>query len=119
MKKIPDMKISPLDDRIIIYSIVAWHKKTFPNISPLDQVKKLEEEKQEFFESNYSIKEYVDVLIVAIVLKYRFDIETGLAFAGQYWHKFKKKDVFKELKVKMNKNVHRRWDFINGVYHHF
>lgn len=110
MRKIPDMKISPLDDRMIIYSILAWHKKTFPNISPLDQVKKLEEEKQEFFASNYSIQEYVDVLIVAIVLKYRFDIETGLAFAGKYWDNFNKDNIIRELKHKVWVNTHRKWN---------
>ena len=110
MRKIPDMKISPLDDQMIIYSIVSWHKKTFPNISPLDQVKKLEEEKKEFFASKYSIKEYVDVLIVAIVLKYRFDIETGLAFAGQYWNNFNKDNIIRELKHKFWVNTHRKWN---------
>ena len=99
-----------IGDQRFICSMLEWHERVFPDISPQEQLEKLEEEKQEFFASNYSIKEYVDVLIVAIILNYRFGIETGLAFAGQHWHNFKKSDINKEIRKKMRENVGRKWD---------
>jgi len=103
-------EISKFNDITLINTIVSWSKKVFPNLTPLAESKKLLEEEKEFLDSKCSIKEFVDILIVAIILKYRFNCDNGINIAQRYWHLFNKDDIIRELKLKAWKNMKRKWD---------
>ena len=99
--------------------ISDWSKKVMPNLTFDSQKLKMREEYEEYITAskNNKIEEYADMVIVAIILKIRFGSDFGYNFINRYRYSYEK--VWKAVNKKMNKNVHRRWNFTNGVYHHF
>lgn len=101
----------------IINDVCEWHKETFPDITKEDQIRKLEEELNEYYEC-YDYSELADVLICAIVLWKRFKSEVGKCVF------YYSKSIIKETRAnmivadKLRINKKRIWQKVDGVYRH-
>ena len=100
--------------------IVAWHKKTFPDITMGELLLKLEEELTETFDAinakaENAMEEQADVYIVAVALMERFNSKIGLHF---YTISHTDKLLMKAVRHKLDKNKKRIWHKVDGVYRH-
>lgn len=98
--------------------VVNWHKETFPDATKEEQLKKLEEELNEFYQDLHNM-ELADVLICAIVLIERFKSPIGrVVFNGFANHPdfYPSLDEIISKKIQINKS--RTWQKIDGVYRH-
>ena len=110
-----------------ILSIAKWHEETFPDATLEGQLKKYEEERDEFISSDFKdLSELADMFIVACGIA-RFDIKLGFSalLNVSFWRSFIKmqdfdKDNFvKVIEQKMEKNRKRVWTkTAEGSYHH-
>lgn len=103
--------------------IAKWHKKTFPNATLESQLLKLEEESKELVEARNSdsakyFEELADVVIVATVLKIRFNSKLAERFFEIDIAYNPKTPFGKIVDKKMDINAKRKWKFENGVYRH-
>ena len=101
----------------IIKDVCEWHEKTFPDITKEDQIKKLEEELNEYYEC-YDYSELADVLICAIVLRERFG--SGIGKCVFYYAKSIIQETRANMIVadKLRINKKRIWKKVDGVYRH-
>lgn len=103
--------------------IVKWHKKTFPDITLVGMLLKLEEEIQEFLEAlhsgseTHSQEELADVYIVATVLKERFHSALGGYFKDLLYN-YPKSYLEDTVKRKLKINKGRTWKTKKGVIRH-
>lgn len=96
----------------LIKDVVAWHTRTFQNTTEQEQMQKLREEYNEYMEAKevhclkkYAQEEKADVIIVLIVLAYRYDnFVAKLALNNR----FNKKMIY-EVEKKMEINRNRKW----------
>lgn len=99
--------------------IIEWHAKTFPDATLEGQLIKLEEEINEYINSETreeKIKESADIYIVLCGLK-RWDSYIG-KFIIQQWFSGAD-DLYNAVVEKMNKNKARIWaKTVEGSYHH-
>lgn len=100
--------------------IAQWSRKTFPNLTKEQQLRKLEFESIEFVnskEAHESLEELADICIVCAILERRFDC----CFAGilscclinRYGD-----DLKQAIDIKMDINSERKWNLIKGEYRH-
>lgn len=112
-----------------IDSVMAWHRKTFPNATANGQLNKWDEEYAEFRDACRhgtileQIRELVDLFVVACGIM-RFNTEAG-CMKMLHWCELRKEHAFflptvrEELNKKMRKNRARKWEYLgNGNYHH-
>ena len=101
----------------IINDVTNWHRETFPDADAESQIKKLEEELREYYDS-YDDSELADVLICSIALWRRFKQNIGQAvfvYAKSITSGSKANRIVGE---KMRINRLRKWQKINGIYRH-
>lgn len=102
---------------MIINDVANWHKETFVLATKEQQIKKLEEELNEYYEK-YDDLELADVLICSISLWRRFRCPIGHAvflYASSIIPGDKANRIVAE---KMRINRLRKWIFVDGVYRH-
>ena len=99
--------------------IIEWHTKTFTDATIEGQLIKLEEEMNEFLNSETKeekLKEAADIYIVLCGLK-RWDSQIG-KFVMYYGFSYED-DLYIAVVEKMNKNKARIWaKTTEGTYHH-
>lgn len=99
--------------------IIEWHTKTFPDATMEGQLIKLEEEMNEFSNSETKeekLKEAADIYIVLCGLK-RWNCQIG-NFVMYYSFSYED-DLYEAVVEKMNKNKARIWaKTTEGTYHH-
>ena len=99
--------------------IIEWHSQTFPDATMEGQLIKLEEELNEFLNSETKeeeLKEAADIYIVLCGLK-RWDSRIG-NFVMYYGFSYED-DLYEAIVEKMNKNKARVWaKTAEGTYHH-
>jgi len=107
-----------------IDTIIAWHKNTFKDGTLEGQLKKYDEEKEEFAKSDRKdLSELADMFIVACGVA-RFDMCWGIYTLNNvsFWRDVSGFDTCKlceaiEKKMKINKK--RKWKkTADGTYHH-
>ena len=94
--------------------IVRWHSRTFKDCTYEGQLKKLEEEFEEY-EKSGADEELADIIIVSAALAFRFNSFIGKFLVKHLYTKDKKKIVEEKMKI----NQKRIWAKRNGNYHHF
>lgn len=102
--------------------IVAWHEKTFPDITLGELLLKLEEELGELEDAKWKdgfefLEEIADVYIVSCALYFRFESYIGLHFLETF-DSTPKKIIKDAVKDKLSKNKKRKWHKVNGIYRH-
>lgn len=99
--------------------ITKWHEECFPDATMEGQLIKLEEEMNEFLNSETKeekLKEAADIYIVLCGLK-RWDSQIG-KFVMYYSFSYED-DLYEAIVEKMNKNKARVWaKTAEGTYHH-
>lgn len=107
-----------------IDTIIAWHKNTFKDESLEGQLKKYDEEKEEFVKSDKKdLSELADMFIVACGIA-RFDMLNGIYALNNvnFWRGVSGFDTLKlceAIEKKMEKNRKRVWvKSGEGHYHH-
>lgn len=107
-----------------IETIIAWHKETFPDATLEGQLKKYDEEKEEFVKSDWNdLSELADMFIVACGVA-RFDMCWGIHTLNNvsFWRDVSCFDTCKlceAIEKKMKKNRKRIWNkTAEGTYHH-
>lgn len=99
--------------------IIEWHTKTFPDATMEGQLIKLEEEMNEFLNSETKeekLKEAADIYIVLCGLK-RWNSLIG-NFVKDFWF-LPTISLYNAVVEKMNKNKARIWaKTTEGTYHH-
>lgn len=108
-----------------IKSIIEWHEKTFPDATLEGQIKKFNEEYNEYHVASPDMRELADMYIVVCGIA-RFDGVIALEFFSvvfqilHSWNTVGAVYVFKEIiDEKMEKNRKRIWKKTGeGVYHH-
>ena len=113
-----------IDNRL--NSIKRWHEKTFPDVTLVGQLAKLEEEICESLKVGKKDKaalfeEIADVLIVCAGLR-RFDSKIGISIENNYLNNATP-DILSVIDLaiiqKMNKNRKRKWEKTeDGRFHH-
>lgn len=108
-----------------IQSISEWHKQTFPDATLEGQIKKFNEERDEYKQTP-TFFELADMFIVACGIS-RFDSILALDYFKEVhkklqrkkWLYFNAKDLFIEIiNIKMNTNRRRQWNKVGGLYKH-
>jgi hypothetical protein len=102
---------------MIINDVTNWHKEAFPDAEKESQIKKLEEELNEYYEK-YDDSELADVFICSIALWRRFKCQIGYAvflYASSIIPGDKANRIVAE---KMRINRLRKWRIVDGVYRH-
>lgn len=140
VKEMSDSDIKKLKDMIGIKdddenksedvaSIIQWHKDTFPRADFEGQVKKWEEEYDEFLTARTNkdaaeiLSELADLFIVACGIM-RFNLVQGcqrmlLWNELRYTHGWAFSTCEGTINKKMKKNRARKWEYLgNGNYHH-
>lgn len=107
-----------------IISIAKWHEETFPDATLEGQLKKYDEEKEEFAKSDRKdLSELADMFIVACGVA-RFDMCWGIYTLNNvsFWRDvsgFDTRKLCEAIEKKMEKNRKRVWEKIgNGTFHH-
>lgn len=101
----------------IINDVYEWHKQTFPDADKESQLRKLEEELNEYYEK-YDSSELADVIICSISLWRRFKCPIGHAvfvYATSIVSGPKANLIVSE---KMKINLKRKWHNVDGIYRH-
>lgn len=101
----------------IINDVTNWHRETFPDADVESQIKKLDEELNEYYE-RYDDLELADVLICSIALWRRFKCQIGHAVFGYASSIITGDKANRIVAQKMRINRARNWQKINGVYRH-
>ena len=101
----------------IINDVTNWHRETFPEADAESQVRKLEEELREYYDS-YDDSELADVLICSIALWRRFKQNIGQAVFVYASHIISASKANLIVGEKMKINRARNWQKIDGVYRH-
>lgn len=130
IKKLKDMiGIKDDDENEDAATIIKWHKDTFPRADFEGQVKKWEEEYNEFLSARTRnnvpemVSELADLFIVACGIM-RFNLIQGcqrmlLWNELRYTHGFAYSTCETGVNKKMKKNRARKWEYLgNGNYHH-
>ena len=107
-----------------VLSIAKWHQETFPDATMEDQLRKFDEEMEEY-ERSPSYEELADMFIVACGLC-RFDLIVALSYFTIVATALnERKEIYSSaifpIKVaeKMEKNRRRTWEKTpQGNYHH-
>lgn len=107
-----------------VLSIAKWHQETFPDATMEDQLRKFDEEMEEY-ERSPSYEELADMFIVACGLC-RFDLIVALSYFTIVATALnERKEIYSgaifPIKVaeKMKKNRNRTWEKTpQGNYHH-
>ena len=117
------------DENEDVASIIQWHKDTFPRADFEGQVKKWEEEYDEFLAARTNkdaaemLSELADLFIVACGIM-RFNLVQGcqrmlLWNELRYTHGWAFSTCEGTINKKMKKNRARKWEYLgNGNYHH-
>lgn len=96
--------------------IIEWHRATFPDVDLKSQKLKFLEEYREYLESG-DIMEWVDMIIVNVVLVSRFNFKGFVdIFKAEERPIFP--DILKAVYLKMEINKKRKWHKVRGVYRH-
>lgn len=101
----------------LVDDIVKWHILMFPDVTEESQMEKLKEELKEYTDSKDDL-EIADVLIVSLVLHLRFGSLIGKYIFECFENKVGSGKANRIVAEKMKINSARKWEFVNGVYHH-
>lgn len=101
----------------IINDVCEWHKETFPDITKEDQIRKLEEELNEYHEC-YDFSELADVIICSVVLWKRFNSEIGRCVFNYAKNESSQLRLNFIVSDKLRINKKRIWKKVDGVYRH-
>lgn len=101
---------------------IEQHKKLFPKATLSSQILKLEEELLEVKHAKTTIemiKELADCIICCIGI-YRFAPETAAFIIKSIMtkHNVFLPEIYDEVECKWEINLHRKWEYKNGQYHH-
>lgn len=112
--------------RTFLREMAERHEKLFPNADLLSQVKKFDEEYQEYWNAEDSVdglKELADCLIVCAGI-YRFLPGLGYTTALRVcemvgdFNEGTIVQLVKKAEEKWSINERRKWQFVDGVYKH-
>lgn len=101
-------------------TIIAWHTATFPHATYDGQIKKFEEEMNEYLSANTQqdrLEELADLIIVCCGIA-RFSTTAGLQHIAQLPFNFTRREIDNAVQQKMTKNRQRKWTKGDGQYRH-
>ena len=101
-------------------TIIAWHTETFPHATYDGQIKKFEEEMEEYLSANTQqdrLEELADLIIVCCGIA-RFSTTDGLRHIAQLPFNFTRQEIDDAVQAKMIKNRQRKWTKGDGQYRH-
>lgn len=101
-------------------TIIAWHTETFPHATYDGQIKKFEEEMEEYLSANTQqdrLEELADLIIVCCGIA-RFSTTAGLRHIAQLPFNFTRQEIDDAVQAKMIKNRQRKWTKGDGQYRH-
>lgn len=101
-------------------TIIAWHTETFPHATYDGQIKKFEEEMEEYLSANTmpnKLEELADLIIVCCGIA-RFSTTDGLRHIAQLPFNFTRQEIDDAVQAKMIKNRQRKWTKGDGQYRH-
>lgn len=101
-------------------TIIAWHTDTFPHATYDGQIKKFEEEMEEYLSANTQqdrLEELADLIIVCCGIA-RFSTTAGLRHIAQLPFNFTRQEIDDAVQAKMIKNRQRKWTKGDGQYRH-
>lgn len=101
-------------------TIIAWHTETFSHATYDGQIKKFEEEMEEYLSANTQqdrLEELADLIIVCCGIA-RFSTTDGLRHIAQLPFNFTRQEIDDAVQAKMIKNRQRKWTKSDGQYRH-
>lgn len=101
-------------------TIIAWHTETFPHATYDGQIKKFEEEMNEYLSATTmpnKLEELADLIIVCCGIA-RFSTTDGLRHIAQLPFNFTRQEIDDAVQAKMIKNRQRKWTKGDGQYRH-
>lgn len=101
-------------------TIIAWHTETFPHATYDGQIKKFEEEMNEYLSATTQqdrLEELADLIIVCCGIA-RFSTTDGLRHIAQLPFNFTRQEIDDAVQAKMIKNRQRKWTNGDGLYRH-
>lgn len=101
-------------------TIIAWHTETFPHATYDGQIKKFEEELNEYLSAPTmpnKLEELADLIIVCCGIA-RFSTTDGLRHMAQLPFNFTRQEIDDAVQAKMIKNRQRKWTKGDGKYRH-
>lgn len=108
-----------------IETIKQWHKETFPDATLAGQLKKFQEEMDEFKTSEaeaLQLEELADMVIVSVGVS-RFDNSFGVKLRQLCYflaadNRYDMTELWDTIDKKMEKNRARKWNKKDGLYKH-
>lgn len=101
-------------------TIIAWHTETFPHATLDGQIKKFEEEMDEYLSASTltnRLEELADLIIVCCGIA-RFNTATAMRHIAQLPFNFSADEINTALYDKMRINRQRKWTKSDGQYRH-
>ena len=114
----PQATLQPIKENLA--TIIAWHTETFPHATYDGQIKKFEEEMNEYLSATTmpnKLEELADLIIVCCGIA-RFSTTDGLRHIAQLPFNFTRQEIDDAVQAKMIKNRQRKWTKGDGQYRH-
>ena len=114
----PQATLQPIKENLA--TIIAWHTETFPHATYDGQIKKFEEERNEYLSATTmpnKLEELADLIIVCCGIA-RFSTTDGLRHIAQLPFNFTRQEIDDAVQAKMIKNRQRKWTKGDGQYRH-
>ena len=116
--QVPQATPQPIKENLA--TIIAWHTETFPHATYDGQIKKFEEEMNEYLSANTQqdrLEELADLIIVCCGIA-RFSTTAGLQHIAQLPFNFTRQEIDDAVQAKMIKNRQRKCTKGDGQYRH-